>query len=60
MKINLMNMSEVELDILEEKLTKALEEKLRNMKYDDELKKIYAEMELLNIELKRRKEEKDV
>jgi ABC-type amino acid transport substrate-binding protein len=56
MEINLMNMSSVELDMLEQELSKQLDIKLRNMKYDEELDKIYEKIEEVAKELKRRKE----
>jgi hypothetical protein len=57
MEINLMNMSAIELDTLQETLMKKLDDKLRNMKYDEELEKVYIEIEEVNTELKRRREE---
>jgi hypothetical protein len=57
MEINLMNMSAIELDTLQETLMKKLDDKLRNMKYDKELEKVYIEIEEVNTELKRRREE---
>jgi len=56
MEINLMNMSSVELDMLEQELSKQLDIKLRNMKYDEELDEIYEKIEEVTKELKRRKE----
>ena len=54
--MNLLNMSNQELETLENTLSAKLDAKLRNMKYDDELEVIYKEIEEVNAELKRRKE----
>ena len=54
MEINLMNMSAIELDNLEQSLAQKLDIKLRNMVYDDELEELYQQIEEVNLELKRR------
>ena len=49
-----MNMSAIELDMLEQSLAQKLDIKLRNMVYDDELEELYQQIEEVNLELKRR------
>jgi hypothetical protein len=55
MQANLLNMSNQELQTLENALSLKLDVKLRNMKYDDELEELYQQIEKVNDELKRRK-----
>jgi hypothetical protein len=55
MQANLLNMSNQELQTLENALSLKLDVKLRNMKYDDELEELYQQIEKVNEELKRRK-----
>jgi hypothetical protein len=54
MQANLLNMSNQELQTLENALSLKLDVKLRNMKYDDELEELYQQIEKVTDELKRR------
>jgi hypothetical protein len=54
MELNLLNMSNQELETLENNLSIQLNDKLRNMKYDDELEELYQQIEEVNNEVKRR------
>ncbi len=54
MQANLLNMSNQELQTLENALSLKLDVKLRNMKYDDELEELYQQIEKVTNELKRR------
>ena len=57
MRADLLNMSNQELETLENALSLKLDVKLRNMKYDDELEELYQQIEKVNDELKRRGQE---
>lgn len=54
MKKDLMNMSSVELDVLEQNLGAELDIKLRNMMYDDHLDNLFEEIEDIKKEKQRR------
>ena len=54
MKKDLMNMSSVELDVLEQNLGAELDVKLRNMMYDDHLDSLFEEIEDVKKEKQRR------
>lgn len=55
--MNFMEMSLKELLSFEKKLSKELDKRLRQMKYDEELDKLYEQLEQLSAERDRRKQE---
>lgn len=54
MKLDLMNMSALELDVLEENTSVVLETKLRQMVYDDHLDELFLRVEEIKKEKQRR------
>lgn len=54
MELNLLNMSSVELEILEQETQSELDSKLRNMMYDDHLDELFKKMEEIISEKRRR------
>lgn len=54
MELNLLNMSSVELETLEQKIQSELDLKLRNMMYDDRLDELFGKMEEIISEKRRR------
>ena len=54
MELNLLNMSSLELEILEQKIQSELDLKLRNMIYDDHLDELFEKMEEIISEKRRR------
>ena len=54
MELNLLNMSSVELETLEQKTQSELDLKLRNMMYDDHLDELFGKMEEIVSEKRRR------
>jgi hypothetical protein len=57
METNFTNMAMIELINFEQDLQRQLDSKLRNMKYDDELELIYAQLEAILNERRRREEQ---
>lgn len=57
MELDLRNMSSLELEVLEQNLQGKLDVKLRNMKYDEELNNLYADLEEVLEEKRRRKQD---
>lgn len=55
--MNFMEMSLKELLSFEKKLSKELDKRLRQMKYDEELDRLYEQLEQLSAERDRRKQE---
>jgi hypothetical protein len=53
--LDFVGMSNEELKKMDQELMSALEYKLVNLKYDDELNKIYNQLDLISREVKRRK-----
>lgn len=54
MELNLMNMSSLELEILEQDTQAKLDLKLRNMMYDDHMDELFEKMEEIRAEKRRR------
>lgn len=54
MKLDLTNMSALELDVLDQNLSAKLDVKLRNMRYDDDLELLYEQLEAIREEKERR------
>jgi len=54
--VNFMEMSLDELVKFEKKLSEKLDKKLRQMRYDEELEKLYEQLETLHAERDRRKQ----
>jgi hypothetical protein len=54
MELNLMNMSSVELEMLEQDTQAKLDLKLRNMMYDDHMDELFEKMEEIRAEKRRR------
>ena len=52
-----LNMSLKDIEFAENTLREMLDDRLRNMKYDEKLEEIYVELEKINKEKKRRKEQ---
>jgi len=55
--MNFMEMSLKDLLSFEKQLSKELDKRLRQMKYDEELDKLYEQLEQLSAERDRRKQE---
>lgn len=54
MELNLMNMSSLELEMLEQDTQAKLDLKLRNMMYDDHMDELFEKMEEIRAEKRRR------
>lgn len=54
MELNLMNMSSLKLEILEQDTQAKLDLKLRNMMYDDHMDELFEKMEEIRAEKRRR------
>lgn len=54
MKLDLMTMSSIELEVLEQNLQIELDIKLRNMMYDDHMDELFNDLEQIRVEKNRR------